>query len=209
MKARPYRNPRFFAPAAKRWTNSKGRITVTPHDEHTIIEPLSNTAINRRRFLAQSAIGATSAAIALRFAAERLAAAEATPIPVDPAALQQLTDLSRTLAGGGNFDSGRVSILSQLLSTDTDLATGLDELLKTPPVEGQSLGSDHAQKTAQAILLFWYADVFDDKPLPDRSTAYYQLTAWQAMYTPSWAICKAFGGWADAPRTDPLVAANS
>lgn len=182
---------------------------MAPRDENTIIVPLSNTVINRRRFIAQSAAGATSAAIALRFATERRAAADATPIPVDPDVLQQLTALSRVLAGGGNFDSGRVSILYQLLSADTDLAAGLDELLKTPPVEGQSLGSDNAQKTAQAILLFWYADIFDAEVRPDRSSAYYQLTAWQAMYTPTWAICKSFGGWADAPRTDPLVAANS
>ena len=179
------------------------------HELDAAIERLSTVDLTRRRFIARSALGAASAIAALRLAAERLAAADATPIPVDEAKLQQLTDLSKTLCGGGNFDSKRATKLLQLLSADPDLAAGLDELLTSPPVEGQSLGSDKAQQIARAILIFWYVDSFDDAVLPDRATAYYQLTAWQAMYTPSWAICKAFGGWADAPRTDPLVPANS
>lgn len=172
--------------------------------EQSVISPLT-----RRNFIAHSAGLAGAAALALQLAKERVTAADATPSPVDPARLQELTDLSQTLCGGGNLDAGRVSILQQLLGSDPELSAGLDELLANPPSEGASLGSETAQKTAQVILLFWYADVFDDAPLPDRGTAYYQLTAWQAMYTPSWAICKAFGAWGDAPRTDSLVTANS
>ena len=97
----------------------------------------------------------------------------------------------------------------QIIAGDSNLKSGFDELLATPPVPGQSFGSDLAHATAQTILLYWYVDIFEGEVLPDRSSAYYQLTAWQAMYTPSWAICKSFGGWADAPRTDPLVSANS
>lgn len=161
----------------------------------------------RRRFVAQSAAVMTSAAIALHLAAERVAA-QATPVAVDPARLQQLTDLSETLCGGGNFDAGRATKLYQIIAADADLTAGLDELLKSPPVAGQSLGSDQAQQTAQVILIFWYADVFDGDPLPDRGTAYYQLTSWQAMYTFSWAVCHIYGGWADEPADGPIVPAN-
>ncbi len=163
--------------------------------------------LNRRRFVTQSALLAASAT-ALRLAAERVAAGDTTPVAVDQNDLQQLTDLSRTLCGGGNFNANRATTLAQLIAADTRLSAGLTELLATPPVEGQPFGSPQAERTAQAILLFWYTDIFDGAVLPDRSSAYYQLTAWQAMYTPTWAICKAFGAWGDAPRTDPLTPAN-
>lgn len=177
------------------------------HRNDVPIEQVPQIELTRRRFVAFPV--ALAAAAALRAAAERVAAADATPLPVDGDRLAQLTDLSRTLCGGGNLDAKRAANLLQLLDADADLTAGLDELLANSPVEGESLGSAKAQTTAQAILLFWYVDVFDGDLLPDRSSAYYQLTAWQAMYTPVWAVCKSFGGWGDAPRTEPLVPANS
>ncbi|MEA2582550.1 MAG: hypothetical protein QOF33_635 [Thermomicrobiales bacterium] len=160
--------------------------------------------LSRRAFVAQAGLWAAVAAMATRSIAEQAGAQEATP--VDPARLQGLLDLSKTLCGGGNFDPDRATMLLQFLAGDSDLSAGLDELLASPPVTGVSLGSSHAQATAQVILIFWYVGAFNGQPVPNRSTAYYGLTAWQAMYTPPVAVCKAFGGWADPPRTEPLVA---
>jgi len=173
---------------------------------NTMDEPAAG--LTRRRLMTRSALLAASAAAALRLAAERVTAEGTPPAAVDQNDLQQLTDLSRTLCGGGNFDARRTATLAQLLAADSQLTGGLSELLATPPVEGRPFGSPQAERTAQAILLFWYTDIFDGAVLPDRSSTYYQLTAWQAMYTPTWAICKAFGAWSDAPRTDPLTPAN-
>lgn len=164
--------------------------------------------LSRRQFLAQAGLWAALAAVATRSIAEPAGAQDASPVAVDPARLQGLLDLSKTLCGGGNLDPDRGAMLAQLLAGDPDLAAGLDELLASPPAEGKPLGSPKAEATAQAILFFWYAGEFKDAPVPDRSTAYYGLTAWQAMYTPPWAVCKAFGGWTDPPRTDPLVPSN-
>jgi hypothetical protein len=164
--------------------------------------------LTRRRFLVQSGLWAAVAAVATRSLAEQAGAQEASPVAVDPARLQGLMEISKTLCGGGNLDSTRGAMLAQFLDGDPNLAAGLDELLATPPAEGKPLGSQKAEATAQAILLFWYAGEINGAPVPDRATAYYGLTAWQAMYTPSWAVCKAFGGWADPPRTDPLVPSN-
>jgi hypothetical protein len=168
------------------------------------IVQLPPTELTRRELLVRSAAWTAAAAMAMRLAEERVAA-QASPVPVDPDQLQQLIDLSRMLCGGGNFSTDRATVLMQLIGPDPALAAGLDELLATPPVAGQPLGSEQAGITALAILNFWYADVFSGAPLPDRGSAYYQLTAWQAMYTPSWAICKAFGSWADPPGIGPLV----
>jgi hypothetical protein len=148
---------------------------------------------------------AAFAAVATRPFAGQIAAQDSSPVAVDPTQLQNLLDLSKTLCGGGNFDPERASMLFELIANDTDLLFGLDELFSNPPVEGQPFGSARAQNTAQTILIYWYAGVFKGEPLANRSTAFYQLTAWQAMYTLPWAVCKDFGGWADAPRVDPLV----
>jgi hypothetical protein len=164
--------------------------------------------ITRRQFMVRSGVWAALAAVATRSVAEQVAAQEASPVAIDPTELQKLLDLSKTLCGGGNFDPDRGSILFELIANDTDLLLGLDELFSTPPVEGQPLGSARAQNTAQTILVYWYAGVFKGEPVSNRSTAFYQLTSWQAMYTLPWAVCKDFGGWADAPRVDPLVASN-
>jgi hypothetical protein len=162
--------------------------------------------LTRRRFVGQSGLWAALVAVATRSLSAAADAQEATPI--DPARLQRLLDLSRALCGGGTFDPDRGTLLAQFLAGDPDLAAGLDDLLASPPTEGASLGSARAQTTAQAILIYWYVGAVDSNPVPDRSTAYYRLTAWQAMYTPPWAVCKAFGAWTEPPRTDPLVAGN-
>lgn len=162
--------------------------------------------LTRRKLLMRSGALAASGALALRLA--EAGAADATPVAVDADQLQQLIDLSQTLAGGGTFTTARATNLYQVIAADAELSAGLDELLKTPPVNGGSLGSDQATKTAQMILIFWYADLYDGNPLPDRGSAYYQLTAWQAMYTFSWAVCHFYGGWADEPADAPITPAN-
>jgi hypothetical protein len=162
--------------------------------------------LSRRELVTRAGLWAALAALATQILSTPAEAQEATP--VDPAHLQELLDLSSTLCGGGTFNPDRGAMLLRFFRDDPELAAGLDELLASPPVDGESLGSERAQTAAQAILLYWYAGSLRDAPVPDRSTAYYQLTAWQAMYTPSWAVCKVFGGWADPPGSDPLVPAH-
>ncbi len=163
--------------------------------------------LTRRHFVGWSASAA--ALLALRQGAERISAADATPVAVDPDRLQQLIDLSQTLCGGGNFTTARATNLYQLIFTDPALETGFDQLIAQPPVAGQPIEPDVAKATAQVILTFWFADFFAGEPLPDRGSAYYQLTSWQAMYTFSWAVCHFYGGWAQEPSTDPIVPAIS
>jgi hypothetical protein len=190
-------------------------------DERTTPLPLSAfaVALTRRRLLV--GLGTSALAAGLPTAAtDPVAAQEATPVasPVDQTRLNGLIDLSRTLCGGGNFDSGRATTLLGLLDGDTDLEQGLDELLAAPPVDPATattppaaptaVPSSQAQTAMQAILLFWYVDTFKGDPVADRSTAYYGLTSWQSMYTPPFAVCKVFGGWANPPSLTPLVASS-
>ena len=96
-----------------------------------------------------------------------------------------------------------------MIFTDPDLETGFDQLIAQPPTPGQPIAPDLAKATAQVILIFWFADFYAGEPLPDRGSAYYQLTSWQAMYTFSWAVCHSYGGWAQEPSTDPIIPAIS
>jgi hypothetical protein len=162
--------------------------------------------LSRRELVRRAGLWAALAALATRTLPTPAEAQEATR--VDPARLQGLLDLSSTLCGGGTFDADRSAMLARFLAADPDLAIGLDELLESSPIGGGSLGSERAEMTARAILIYWYVGSFRDAPVPDRPTAYYQLTAWQAMYTPPWAVCRVFGGWADPPGSDPLVPVN-
>ena len=165
-------------------------------------------ALTRRHFMSISSGAGVAVLLALRQAAERVDAQDATPVPVDPDELQQLVDLSSTLCGGGRFDAGRATGLMQLIAGSSALQAGFAELTATPPVPGQPFSSDLAHATAQTILLYWYVGVFAGAPVPDRSTAYYRLTSWQAMYTYSQAVCKAYGGWAEPPNLTPIVPGN-
>lgn len=153
--------------------------------------------------------GAGAALLLVRQAIERVAAADATPVAVDPGTLQQLAELSQFLCGGGTFSSDRTTTLYQIIFTDPSLEDGFHALIANPPVAGQPIEPDIAHATAQVILLFWYADIYEGAPLPDRGSAYYQMTSWQAMYTFSWAVCHFYGGWADAPADGPITPANS
>jgi len=165
-------------------------------------------ALTRRHFIGVSGGAGLAVLLALRQAAERVEAQDGSPVPVDPDELQRLVELSRTLCGGGNFASGRATGLMQLIAGSSALQAGFAELIATPPVPGQPFSSDLAHATAQTILLYWYVGAFAGAPVPDRSTAFYQLTAWQAMYTYSWAVCKVYGGWADSPNLAPIVPGN-
>jgi hypothetical protein len=172
----------------------------------TTIEASVAAALTRRTFMGWSAGASAAILLALRRRAE---AADATPVAVDPARLQQLIDLSQTLCGGGSFATQRATNLYQLIFTDEALESGFDQLVAQPPVAGQPIEPDLAKATAQVILIFWFADFFAGEPLPDRGSAYYQLTSWQAMYTFSWAVCHFYGGWAEEPADDPIYPANS
>lgn len=167
--------------------------------------PPDSNAITRRTLIATSGLWASLVALATTSDAA-LASHQATP--ADPARVQDLLALSQHLCGGGRFDPDRAAMLLDFLSHDPVLANGLDDLLANPPVEGTPLDDSEAGTTAQAILVFWYAGIMQGEPAPNRGSAYYGLTAWQAMYTPSWAVCKVFGGWADPPQPGPLVPAN-
>ena len=164
--------------------------------------------LTRRDFIGWSA-GASAALVLFRQGVERVEAADATPVAVDPGTLQQLTDLSQVLCGGGTFNSDRATKLYQIIFTDPALEDGFHALTANPPVAGQPIEPDIARATAQVILLFWFADIYEGEPLPDRGSAYYQLTSWQAMYTFSWAVCHFYGGWANPPADGPLTPANS
>ena len=167
------------------------------------------TELTRRQLLARFTALAAAARVSASWAAPGRGAAqdaESAPPDVDPTRLQALVDLSRTLCGGGTVDQGRAAMLLRLVDSDPDFTAGLDQLLGTPPVAGQDLPSAEAQTAAQAILLYWYAGSFAAAPVSDRATAYYQLTAWQAMYTFPHSVCRGFGMWADPPPTAPLVA---
>lgn len=125
-------------------------------------------------------------------------------LPVDQATAAQLIDLSRTLCGGGTFDPTQATILLELLAADPDLSRGFIDLRLEPPVAGTTPAhSDQAAAAMRAILRFWYVGEFAGKPVANRAAVYGQLTAWQAMYTPPYAVCKAFGAWAEAPDDQP------
>lgn len=103
-------------------------------------------------------------------------------------------------------------MLLNLISADKTLQGGLDALLAEPlspsaatPVTERS---PEAKAAAEAILMYWYAGVFKDAPVADRSAVYTQLQAWQAMYTPAWTTCKLYGGWADPPSLTPQSPEN-
>lgn len=180
-------------------------MTSTSFDSMAPVATIDS--LDRRRFLTLTG-GAGAALLALRRVVERVEAADATPVAVDSDRLQQLIDLSQALAGGGSFTNERATVLYQLIAADSALDDGFESLLANPPTPGQAIAPDIAKATAQVILLFWYADLYEGNPLPDRGSAYYQMTSWQAMYTFSWAVCHFYGGWAQEPSTDPIIPSN-
>lgn len=132
--------------------------------------------------------------------------------PATPAAdhLAQLKALSRTLCGGGVFDDARTAQLASLIAGDSALSAGLEELLRddsaTPSPDARSTA---AQEAAQEILLYWYTGEFKGAPIANHAAVYTQLQAWQAMYTPAWTTCKAYGAWADPPTMIPQEPENA
>jgi hypothetical protein len=128
---------------------------------------------------------------------------------VDDATVRELIDLARTLCGGGTFAPAQATMLLILLAADPHLSQGFADLMLAPPVAGAvpvaPSGRSPQAAAMQAILRFWYVGEFAGQPIANRGTAYYTLTAWQAMYTPPFAVCKAYGVWADAPEDHPAV----
>jgi hypothetical protein len=159
--------------------------------------------ITRRRLLVAASVSLAGTAPNAR------ARALTSATPIADVTVDQLIVLSETLCGGGRFDPDRAGALLTLLTGDETLNAGLHALLAMPAggVGGDVTPSTSApaQAVAETILLYWYTGYVGDEPVVDRSTMYYQLTSWQAMYTPSFAVCKLYGGWNDAPATKPLV----
>jgi hypothetical protein len=123
----------------------------------------------------------------------------------------QLLALSKELCGGGTFDEAGAEQLLQLLSDDASLAPGLEELFGVPvgelPPAMLATVSTNADVATKAILYYWYTAIFNGKPIPNRAARYTNLLTWQALYTPSWAVCKVYGDWANPPSAAPQVAA--
>jgi hypothetical protein len=124
--------------------------------------------------------------------------------------LAKLESLSKTLCGGGVFAEAQVAQLANLLTTDSNLMAGVEELLRggsATPAPGSR--SPAAQAAAQEILLFWYTGEFKGEPIPNHEDIYTQLQAWQAMYTPAWTVCKVYGEWANPPTMTPQEPENA
>jgi hypothetical protein len=163
--------------------------------------------LNRRRLL----LGLSAAAALGLTPRPGHAAQTPTPAttPADQAKVDQLIALSKTMCGGGNFDPTQAATLLSLLSKDAKLSNGLAELAATAKTAATPVpASADAKAAEQAILLFWFTGYWNDEPLPDHAATYDQLLAWQAMYTPPWAVCKVYGAWADPPATTPQVPEN-
>lgn len=146
------------------------------------------------------------------------AAAQGTPTSAQtptPAEVDAFITLSRSLSGGGRFDTGMAKQLLGWMNADAVLRRGLDELLKYPavalgartasPEAGNRSSPSEIDAAVNAILTFWFVGYFNGEPIPGRSEAYDGLLAWQAMYTEPVATCKEFGGWAQPPNTEPVV----
>ncbi len=131
---------------------------------------------------------------------------EPVSLTVDAENLQALSTLSATLCGGGAFDDARTETLLELLAADPDLSRGFVDLVVDNPVPGTEPAlSAQAEATMDAILRYWYIGEFDGEAVAGRAAIYDQLTAWQAMYTPPYAVCKAYGAWADMPEDQPAL----
>ena len=119
--------------------------------------------------------------------------------------------LSRELCGGGTIDQAGAEQLLQLITDDATLAPGLEQLFALPegelPPAMLASVSESADAATKAILYYWYTGTFNGDPIPDRASRYTNLLAWQALYTPSWTVCKVYGEWADPPANAPQVAA--
>lgn len=163
--------------------------------------------LTRRQFLFRAAALAAMTAVAVRPNGAGASIQEAGATPVADARLAGLVNLSQLLCRG-KIDESRASTLLDFVTTDADLSDGLDQLLATPPVPGQPLPDGLPSVTAEVILTYWYAGTFSGLPAPDLATAYYQLTAWQAMYTFPQSTCRGFGAWSEAPRLEPIVAGS-
>jgi len=184
-----------------------------PDSPTVITEAVQRFAIelNRRRLLVASG-GAALATSVLR---PLRVIAQGTPTVEEQDRVTSLIAVSQALCGGGSFNPDFAAQLLELIDADELLSAGLDDLIAQPPVDSNgtpipfATPKSAAADTSTAILLFWYTGYFAGNPIPNRSTLAYQLTAWQAMYTPPVAVCKAFGGWSNAPQEEPLQPANS
>lgn len=171
-------------------------------------EPGAGTTVSRRRMLTR--VGGIAAVAGLTAATAGGVLVSRHPPPptvvIDEASGRQLATLSRTVCGGGEFDPAQTDLLLSRLAADPALSRGFIELLLDPPAAGTSQPrSPDAEAAMREILLFWYAGELDGQPMSNRAAAYDRLTAWQAMYTPAFAVCKAYGEWAEAPSDQPAV----
>jgi hypothetical protein len=186
---------------------------MTKRQEVEVSQPLERVAfatsmrieITRRELLLQAMALGALAAVAAQPLAVGAQTPEASPVSSDD--LAALVNLSRTLTGG-KVDEARAAMLLDFLRADPDLSKGFDQLLADPPVADQRVAQGSPAAVAAVILTFWYAGSLDGQPVADRDTAYYQLTAWQAMYTFPGSVCRGFGAWQDEPAATPIVPAT-
>jgi len=165
-------------------------------------------AINRRRLL----LGLSATAALVLAPQPGLATQTPTPAasPADQARVDRIISLSKTLCGGGSFDRNQAATLLQLISKDANLSNGVAELEATAKTSATPAPvSADAKAAEEAILLLWYTGYFNGEPLPDHAATYDNLLAWQAMYTPAWAVCKVYGDWANPPAKAPQVPENA
>ncbi|MCC6792343.1 MAG: hypothetical protein IT336_11695 [Thermomicrobiales bacterium] len=158
--------------------------------------------ITRRILLTRATALGAMAAIATR---PLLTGAQASPVAGDD--VTDLVRLSETLVGG-RVDAARAGMLLQFLRDDPKLSEGLDQLIANPPMPDARVAEGSPAAVAIAILTFWYAGSLNGEPVADRDTAYYKLSAWQAMYTFPGSVCRGFGAWADEPASAPIVPGN-
>lgn len=174
-------------------------------------QDVTRTPVSRRGVVAGGAIAigglaAVTAGGILGTRVGRVRQGGPVSVQVNPVTVQALTTLSATLCGGGAFDAGRAETLLELLAADPDLSRGFVDLLLDAPVPGTEPAlSAEAEATMQTILRYWYIGEFGGEAVAGRAAVYDQLTAWQAMYTPPYAVCKAYGAWADAPDDQPAL----
>jgi hypothetical protein len=165
-------------------------------DEHmspSNITPLNFTRRRAIQGLGVAAIAVTQGAITVN------AAFAQSPSPVAAVDTGKLLELSQSLVGGGKLDEGMVEMLGQIIATDSAATGAVDELLAMNPLSAESLaaGSPEAQLLATNILQFWYLGNWNNEPIENRASVFFQLPVWQTLpYSTQPTLCKAHGYWA-------------
>jgi hypothetical protein len=178
------------------WSKSIARRLLTQGEDPMSPSNIAPLNITRRRAIQ----GFGAAAIAVTQGALGGDAAFAqSPSPVAAVDSGKLLELSQTLVGGGNLDEGLVEMLGQIVAADPGSSGAVDELLAMDPISAESLaaGRPEAQLLATNILQFWYLGNWNNEPIENRASVFFQLPVWQTLpYSTQPTLCKAHGYWA-------------